>query len=206
MSLRHCGGPAWPGKRGQRDSAGLTNRESGRDAGQHRRLLPFGVRCAVDAARGVVFCVLTVCRAGPACPKPTPLLPHWHLLYPLVHPPSPSSVRAISRAPCSRNAALSDYSRQYETARSTYLEAAKALKMATGPYKATRDAYVAAGVLRQVALRVRACGEGSERVKRTTNGPLTCCIVSSHSPLPCSPCLKHAQRAPTPSPSMIKLA
>ena len=144
MSLRHCGGPAWPGKRGQRDSAGLTNRESGRDAGQHRRLLPFGVRCAVDAARGVVFCVLTVCRAGPACPKPTPLLPHWHLLYPLVHPPSPSSVRAISRAPCSRNAALSDYSRQYETARSTYLEAAKALKMATGPYKATRDAYVAA--------------------------------------------------------------
>ena len=61
-----------------------------------------------------------------------------------MHHRSPSSFRAISRSLLSRNAALSDYSKQYETARSTYLEAAKALKMATGPYKATRDAYVAA--------------------------------------------------------------
>ena len=66
----------------------------------------------------------------------------------------------LSHSLLSRNAALSDYSKQYETARSTYLEAAKALKMATGPYKATRDAYVAAGVFRQAALLVRACSEG----------------------------------------------
>ena len=48
-------------------------------------------------------------------------------------------------AECHR-AALTDYSSQYVQARDTYLEAAKALKMATGPYKASRDAYVAAGV------------------------------------------------------------
>lgn len=39
---------------------------------------------------------------------------------------------------------LSDYSAQYDMARGKYLDAAKALKMATGPYKASRDAYVAA--------------------------------------------------------------
>ena len=39
---------------------------------------------------------------------------------------------------------LTDHSAQYETARTAYLNAAKALKMATGPYKASRDAYVAA--------------------------------------------------------------
>ena len=37
-----------------------------------------------------------------------------------------------------------DYQKAYETARQTYLAAAKALKEQTGPYKASRDAYVAA--------------------------------------------------------------
>jgi hypothetical protein len=36
------------------------------------------------------------------------------------------------------------YQKGYETARGTYLAAAKALKEQTGPYKASRDAYVAA--------------------------------------------------------------
>ena len=37
-----------------------------------------------------------------------------------------------------------DYATAYEKARGTYLAAAKALKEQTGPYKASRDAYVAA--------------------------------------------------------------
>ena len=36
------------------------------------------------------------------------------------------------------------YATAYETARNTYLAAAKNLKEETGPYKASRDAYVAA--------------------------------------------------------------
>jgi hypothetical protein len=36
------------------------------------------------------------------------------------------------------------YQTAYETARQNYLAAAKALKEQTGPYKASRDAYVAA--------------------------------------------------------------
>ena len=36
------------------------------------------------------------------------------------------------------------YATSYETARNTYLAAAKNLKEETGPYKASRDAYVAA--------------------------------------------------------------
>ena len=36
------------------------------------------------------------------------------------------------------------YQTAYTTARNTYLAAAKALKEETGPYKASRDAYVAA--------------------------------------------------------------
>ena len=39
---------------------------------------------------------------------------------------------------------MSNYAATYTSTRNTYLEAAKALKEATGPYKATRDAYVAA--------------------------------------------------------------
>jgi hypothetical protein len=39
---------------------------------------------------------------------------------------------------------VSDYATPYDTARGTYLSAAQALKEATGPYKAARDAYVAA--------------------------------------------------------------
>jgi hypothetical protein len=39
---------------------------------------------------------------------------------------------------------VSDYATPYDTARGTYLTAAQALKEATGPYKAARDAYVAA--------------------------------------------------------------
>ena len=46
---------------------------------------------------------------------------------------------------CPPATALTDYSSQYEEARDAYLQAAKSLKMATGPYKASRDAYVAAG-------------------------------------------------------------
>ena len=48
-------------------------------------------------------------------------------------------------------AAVTDFSGQvkkyqtaYETTRNTYLAAAKDLKEETGPYKASRDAYVAA--------------------------------------------------------------
>ncbi len=37
-----------------------------------------------------------------------------------------------------------DYAAPYTTSRNTYLKAAAALKLATGPYKAARDAYVAA--------------------------------------------------------------
>ena len=37
-----------------------------------------------------------------------------------------------------------EYQKAYEKARGTYLAAAKALKEQTGPYKASRDAYVAA--------------------------------------------------------------
>ena len=39
---------------------------------------------------------------------------------------------------------LQDYADKYTAARDTYIEAAEALKLATGPYKASRDAYVAA--------------------------------------------------------------
>ena len=39
---------------------------------------------------------------------------------------------------------ITAYQTAYETARGTYLTAAKALKEETGPYKASRDAYVAA--------------------------------------------------------------
>ena len=37
-----------------------------------------------------------------------------------------------------------DYAAPYTTSRNHYLQAAAALKLATGPYKAARDAYVAA--------------------------------------------------------------
>jgi hypothetical protein len=37
-----------------------------------------------------------------------------------------------------------DYAAPYTSSRNTYLKAAAALKLATGPYKAARDAYVAA--------------------------------------------------------------
>ena len=39
---------------------------------------------------------------------------------------------------------VSNYATPYDTARNTYLTDAAALKEATGPYKAARDAYVAA--------------------------------------------------------------
>ena len=39
---------------------------------------------------------------------------------------------------------VTGYAEPYDTARTTYLDAASALKLATGPYKAARDAYVAA--------------------------------------------------------------
>ena len=44
----------------------------------------------------------------------------------------------------SMNADLTTYATEYTTTRDAYLLAAKNLKEATGPYKATRDAYVAA--------------------------------------------------------------
>ncbi len=56
------------------------------------------------------------------------------------------SMEAKSAAGDSENFSLKDYAHQYIQMRDTYLEAAKALKMASGPYKASRDAYVAAGV------------------------------------------------------------
>jgi ABC-type transporter lipoprotein component MlaA len=42
------------------------------------------------------------------------------------------------------NTDMSAYAATYTSTRDAYLNAAKALKEATGPYKATRDAYVAA--------------------------------------------------------------
>ncbi len=39
---------------------------------------------------------------------------------------------------------LGKYAEVYTTTRDTYLPAAKALQLATGPYKASRDAYAAA--------------------------------------------------------------
>jgi hypothetical protein len=39
---------------------------------------------------------------------------------------------------------VADYATPYDAARTTYLADAQALKEATGPYKAARDAYVAA--------------------------------------------------------------
>jgi hypothetical protein len=39
---------------------------------------------------------------------------------------------------------VTGYAEPYDTARTTYLNDAEALKKATGPYKAARDAYVAA--------------------------------------------------------------
>jgi hypothetical protein len=39
---------------------------------------------------------------------------------------------------------VNDYAKPYDKARATYLTDAAALKEATGPYKAARDAYVAA--------------------------------------------------------------
>ena len=39
---------------------------------------------------------------------------------------------------------VTGYAQPYDTARATYLTDAAALKEATGPYKAARDAYVAA--------------------------------------------------------------
>ena len=39
---------------------------------------------------------------------------------------------------------LEDYAGTYRETRNAYLKAANQLKLATGPYKASRDAYVAA--------------------------------------------------------------
>jgi len=39
---------------------------------------------------------------------------------------------------------LEDYATTYRSTRDAYLKAANELKLATGPYKASRDAYVAA--------------------------------------------------------------
>ena len=39
---------------------------------------------------------------------------------------------------------VTGYAEPYDTARTTYLNDAEELKKATGPYKAARDAYVAA--------------------------------------------------------------
>jgi hypothetical protein len=49
--------------------------------------------------------------------------------------------------------AAQDYADKYTASRDTYIEAAEALKLATGPYKASRDAYVAASKFLQ-ALRI----------------------------------------------------
>ena len=59
----------------------------------------------------------------------------------------------------SENFSLRDYAQQYTQMRDKYLTAAKALKMASGPYMASRDAYVAAGTchVALAALRVCAC-------------------------------------------------
>ena len=114
--------------------------------------------CAASGRDRVLLRSVTVCDACPAClllasPRTTPrfLLGASCALSPLLH-----LLPAISFASLPHHTALSDYSAQYETARGTYLEAAKALKMATGPYKASRDAYVAAGVCRLADVPTRA--------------------------------------------------
>jgi len=56
-----------------------------------------------------------------------------------------SSMESKSEAGDSSNFSLKDYAHQYTQMRDQYLVAARALKMASGPYKASRDAYVAAG-------------------------------------------------------------
>jgi hypothetical protein len=73
-----------------------------------------------------------------------------------------------SAAGDSKNFSLKDYAHQYEQMRSNYLEAAKALKMASGPYKATRDAYVAAGACPELA---RSRGVCNTRTNKHTDGP-----------------------------------
>ena len=60
-----------------------------------------------------------------------------------VLPRSPSSTMFTNLATL-MNTDMSNYATTYTETRAAYLLAAKNLKEATGPYKATRDAYVAA--------------------------------------------------------------
>ncbi len=53
------------------------------------------------------------------------------------------------------HAVMQDYADKYTAARDTYIDAAEALKLATGPYKASRDAYVAASEFMQTAHSAR---------------------------------------------------
>ena len=50
-----------------------------------------------------------------------------------------------------------DYADKYTAARDAYIDAAEALKLATGPYKASRDAYVAASKLIASKCNERGC-------------------------------------------------
>jgi len=58
----------------------------------------------------------------------------------LLRKQSPTMFTSLS----AMNSSLTSYATEYTETRAAYLLAAKNLKEATGPYKATRDAYVAA--------------------------------------------------------------
>lgn len=68
-----------------------------------------------------------------------------------------SSMESKSEAGDASSFSLKDYAHQYTQMRDKYLVAAKALKMASGPYKASRDAYVAAGASRVLCVCVSLC-------------------------------------------------
>ena len=77
------------------------------------------------------------CRPCYQCPQPNA---------PVANP----SCHALLTPPCAPRRMLSklfdleDYAGTYRETRNAYLKAANQLKLATGPYKAARDAYVAA--------------------------------------------------------------
>ncbi len=85
-----------------------------------------------------------------------------------------------SAAGDSKNFSLKDYAHQYEQMRSNYLEAAKALKMASGPYKATRDAYVAAGACPELARSRGVCNTRTPTNTRTDQRALASVGVCGH--------------------------
>ena len=67
-------------------------------------------------------------------------------LPPLLHTTTPGTHLTVAATPemIAKLFDLEDYAGTYRETRNAYLKAANQLKLATGPYKAARDAYVAA--------------------------------------------------------------